>query len=189
MASLGHQSLPPTILGRVDEEMASPGGRLLQCNQQNYARWTVKYYVNLMKVAETHPDLYEEFKQSCFGIKRATKPFSGQPMDLVLEQTINAGAARSLTGVIHLTNSISSRHWWARNHDVRSTIINLVYLELGLPTQDISTDLNLHITRKNTKQLRQFIATFDRFIIPFCSEVPKDQLINISSGENPHHPQ
>ncbi|GFV76809.1 hypothetical protein TNCV_4730291 [Trichonephila clavipes] len=27
MASLGHQSLPPTDLGRVDEEMASPGAQ------------------------------------------------------------------------------------------------------------------------------------------------------------------
>ncbi|GFW58753.1 uncharacterized protein TNCV_379361 [Trichonephila clavipes] len=171
MASLGHQSLPPTNLGRVDEEMASPSGRPLQCNQQNYARWTVKYYDNLLKVVETHSDLYEEFKQSCFGIKRATKPFSRQPIALVLEQIINADAARSLTGVIHLTNSISARHWWARNHDVRSTIINQVYLELGLPIhQDVSTDLNLHITRKNTKQLRQFITTFDRFNNPFCSE-------------------
>ncbi|GFT46366.1 uncharacterized protein TNCV_3127141 [Trichonephila clavipes] len=102
MESLGHQSLPPTNLGRVDEEIASPGGRPLQCNQQNYARWTVKYNDNLLKVAETHPDLYKEFKQSCFGIKRATKPFSRQLIDLVLEQTINAEAARRLTGVIYL---------------------------------------------------------------------------------------
>ncbi|GFT31310.1 uncharacterized protein TNCV_607581 [Trichonephila clavipes] len=153
--------------------MVSPGGRPLQCNQQNYAWWTVKYY-NLLKVAETHPDLYEEFKQSCFGIKLATKPFSRQPIDLVLEQTINAYAARSLIGVIHLKNSISARQWWARNHDVRSTIINQVYLEPGLSThQDVSTDLNLHITWKNTKQLRQFIATFDLFINPFCQKCPK----------------
>ncbi|GFX46187.1 hypothetical protein TNCV_2298361 [Trichonephila clavipes] len=30
MASLGHQSLPPTDLGRVEEEMAFPGVRPLQ---------------------------------------------------------------------------------------------------------------------------------------------------------------
>lgn len=116
----------------------------------------------MLKVAEIHPDLYEGFKQGCFGIKWTTKPFSRQPIDLVLEQTINADAARRLTGVIHFTNSISARQRWARNHDVRSTIISLVYLELGLQThQDVSTDLNLHNIRKNTKQLRQFIATFD----------------------------
>lgn len=67
----------------------------------------------------------------------------------------------------------------------RSTIISQVYLELGLQShQDVSTDLNLHNIRKNNKQLRQFIATFDRFINLFSSEVPKDQLINTSSGKS-----
>ncbi|GFV74773.1 uncharacterized protein TNCV_1040111 [Trichonephila clavipes] len=31
MASLGHQSLSPSNLGRVDEEMASPSGGLSHC--------------------------------------------------------------------------------------------------------------------------------------------------------------
>lgn len=31
------------------------------CNQQNYARWTSKYYDNLIKISETHPDLFEQF--------------------------------------------------------------------------------------------------------------------------------
>jgi len=116
----------------------------------------------LLKVAETHPDLYEGFKQGCFGIRRTTKPFSRQPIDLVLEQTINADAARRLTGVIHFTNSISARQRWARNHDVRSTIISQVYVELGLQAhQDVSAELNLHNIRKHNKQLQQFIATFD----------------------------
>nr|XP_046473658.1 uncharacterized protein LOC124214934 isoform X2 [Neodiprion pinetum] len=154
-------------------------------NQQNYARWSVKYYDSLLRVDKTHPDLYEGFLKGCFGIKRTTKPFSRQPIDLVLEQTINAEAARRLTGVIHFTNSISARQRWARNHDVRSTIISQVYLELGLQKhQDISTDLNPHNIRKNAKQLQQFVATFDQFINPFSLEVPKDQLVNISSGKS-----
>lgn len=148
------------------------------CNQQNYARWTVKYTDNLMKVAETHPDLFEGFQRGYFGIKRTTKQFSRQPIDLVLEQTINADAARRLTGVIHFTNSISARQRWARNHDIRSTVISYVYQELGLKThQDVSSDLNQHNIEKNIKQLKKFIETFEQFINPFSSEVPKDHLM------------
>lgn len=159
------------------------------CNQQNYARWTVKYYANLLRVAETHPNSFDGFQQGYFGIKRTTKPFSRQPIDLVLEQTINADAARRLTGVIHFTNSISARQRWARNHDIRSTIISKVYHELGLQThQDISADLNLHNIRKNTQQLQQFVTTFDQYINLFSPEVPKDQLINISSGKSASPP-
>lgn len=155
------------------------------CNQPNYSRWTIKYYDNLLKVAETHPDLYEGFQKGCFGIRRTAKSFSRQPIDLVLEQTINADAARRLTGVIHFTNSISARQRWARNHDVRSTVISQVYLELGLQIhQDVSADLIPHNIRKNNKQLKKFIATFDQFINPFSADVPKDQLVNISSGKS-----
>ncbi|GFV74273.1 hypothetical protein TNCV_5127171 [Trichonephila clavipes] len=76
------------------------------CNQPNYARWASKYYDNLMKIAETHPDLFEEFQKGFFGIQRTYKPFSKQPIDLVLEQTINADTDRRLTGIIQFTNSI-----------------------------------------------------------------------------------
>lgn len=159
------------------------------CNQQNYSRWAVKYYDNLLRVGETHPNLYEEFQKGCFGIKRTTKPFSRQPIDLVLEQTINADAARKLTGIIHFTNSISARQRWARSHDVRSTIISQVYLELGLQShQDVSADLALHNIRKNNNQLKKFVATFDQFINPFSVDVPKDQLVNISSGKSASPP-
>lgn len=111
------------------------------CNHQNYARWTVKYHYNLTKVGETHPGL-EDFKNSFFGIKRTGKSFSSQPIDLTLEQTINADAARKLTGIVHLTDSISARQRWARSHDIRSTIITHVLEEIGIgKSQDISTDL------------------------------------------------
>ena len=30
-------------------------------NQPNYARWTVKYHDNLLKLPETHPEVYKEF--------------------------------------------------------------------------------------------------------------------------------
>lgn len=45
-------------------------------NQPNYSRWTSKYYDNLMKVAETHSDLFEDFQKGFFAIQRNNKPFS-----------------------------------------------------------------------------------------------------------------
>lgn len=78
-------------------------------NQQIYARYLVKYLDNLIKVDETHPGLRENFEKGSFGIKRTKKPYSKQPIDLTLEQTINADAANKLTGISHITNSISAR--------------------------------------------------------------------------------
>ncbi|GFX70018.1 uncharacterized protein TNCV_340451 [Trichonephila clavipes] len=77
-------------------------------NQPNYARWCVKYLGNLNKVDETHPGLKNDFMNGCFGIKRTDKPFSSIPIDLTLEQTINAEAARCLSGIAHFTNSLAA---------------------------------------------------------------------------------
>jgi len=69
----------------------------------------VKYHDNILKLDETHSDLKIDFENDSFGIKRTSKSFSQQPIDLTLEQTINADASKRLTGVIHFTNSISAR--------------------------------------------------------------------------------
>ncbi|KAK4886112.1 hypothetical protein RN001_002383 [Aquatica leii] len=78
-------------------------------NQPNYARYCVKYLDNLNNVDETHPGLEDDFNNGFFGVKRTDKPFSRAPIDLTLEQTINADAARRLSGITHFTNSIAAR--------------------------------------------------------------------------------
>lgn len=74
-------------------------------NQPNYARYTVKYVDNLLKVDITHPGLKKRFEEGSFGVKRTPKNFSRQPVDLTLEQTINADAANKLTGKRYIINS------------------------------------------------------------------------------------
>ncbi|GFX17018.1 uncharacterized protein TNCV_2519941 [Trichonephila clavipes] len=95
-----------------------------QVNQPNYARWCVKYLDNLNKVDETHPGLKNDFMNGCFGIKRTDKPFSSIPIDLTLEQTINAEAARCLSGIAHFTNSLAARQRWTKRHSIRAIIIS-----------------------------------------------------------------
>lgn len=101
-------------------------------NQHNYSRYLVRYYDNLIKVDETHPGLRVDLEKGSFGIKRTEKDFSAQPIDLTLEQTINADAANKLTGIINLTNSASARQRWCKSHSLRTTIISHVLDEVGL---------------------------------------------------------
>ena len=69
----------------------------------------ISYYDNRLKLSETHKDVYDKFKKSCFGIKRTKKDFSMFSIDLLLEQTVNTDAASQKTGISYLTNSISER--------------------------------------------------------------------------------
>ena len=111
-------------------------------NRENYARWTVKYDENLLKLQESHPQVYEEFKKGWFSIKRTSKPFSGLPIDITLEQTINGEATCQKTGIGCYTNSISARQRWAENHFIRTEIISDRMDELSLNNkEDIIRDL------------------------------------------------
>lgn len=68
--------------------------------------------------------LLKEFKRGAFGVKQTKGSLARAPVDLTLEQTINADAANSLTGVSHFTNSISAPQRWALSHSIRTRIIS-----------------------------------------------------------------
>ena len=65
-------------------------------NHPNYARWLVKYYDSILKLNETHPEVYNDFKQGWFAIRRTEKLFSSIAIDLILEQTKQKRLASTL---------------------------------------------------------------------------------------------
>ena len=100
-------------------------------NHPNYARWLVKYYDSILKLNETHPEVYNEFKQGWFAIRRTEKPFSSTAINLTLEQTTNAEAASPRLGVLSIANSISARQRWTESHYLCTTIVSTLLENLG----------------------------------------------------------
>lgn len=153
-------------------------------NFQNYSRYLVKYHDNLIKIDETHPGLKQQLQNGSFGIKRTGKSFSRQPIDLMLEQTINADAANKLTGISHMTNSISARQRWCKSHSMRSSIIAHVLEETGIrKRQDVTADLERNRIEKSQLQIENFIDILKSNINPFATDIHRDSLLNISTGK------
>ena len=69
----------------------------------------MKYHNSLLTLEETHPEAFWKYQDGMFSINRTTKSFSGNPIDLTLEQTVNADAANQRTDIASMTNSILSR--------------------------------------------------------------------------------
>lgn len=153
-------------------------------NQHNYARWLAWYNDALLNVEKTHPGLKEELMKGSFGIKRTDEPFSRVPIDLTLEQTINADAGRRLTGINHLTNSIAAPQRWSLNHGVRCSLISAVMEESGLASkQDVTNDLMDNRINKSKAQRDTFIAHLHERLNPFSSQLRPDALLNIATGQ------
>ena len=71
-----------------------------------------------------------------YAIPQIRKSFSGSPIDLVLQQAINANAACQRTKVSAPTNSIYARQGWEESHFLCTTIISKVFEDLGLTKKE-----------------------------------------------------
>ena len=60
-------------------------------------RWMAKHQLDLMNLPATHPGLKEILVAELFSIWRTDNQFSRLPVDLTLEQTVNADAASRMT--------------------------------------------------------------------------------------------
>ena len=153
-------------------------------NHHNYSKWIVRYHDNLMRLNTTHPEVHAEFKKGCFSLRRTKKPFSVGPIDLALEQTINADAASQRTGIASITKSISARQRWAESHSVRTSIISTLFDQLGMSKQDDSSrDLKPNQMRKNASDMSMITSNIEQTMNPFSDEICPDYLYNIGSGK------
>ena len=127
-------------------------------NRFNYTRWLVRYHDHLLKVSNTHPAIFQDFKNGSFAMKQTNKPFSRSPIDLTLEQTINADVACQRRGIIALTNSISARQRWAQSHSLRTSIISYLFESVDISKrEDTSDDHKRSKIKKNSEDVQQII--------------------------------
>ena len=154
-------------------------------NHQNYSRWLVRYNDNLLKLNTTHPEVYQEFQQGNFAVRRTKKPFSGSSIDLTLEQTINANAASQTLGISHMTNSISARQRWALSHADWMTVITNVLQDLSITKkEDVTAELRKNRMTKDRLDLCNLRYNLRETMNPFDPTLDPDFLFNIASGKS-----
>ena len=122
-------------------------------NHINYARWLTRYYDSLLKLQETHPNLYPEFKDGLFFIKKTNTSFSGISTDLTLEQTIGADAVCQRIGISAMSNLISARQRWAQSHYIRTSEILHLSESLSITKKEYFTEELKPYNIKNTQRL------------------------------------
>ncbi|GFV68876.1 uncharacterized protein TNCV_1985401 [Trichonephila clavipes] len=170
-----HSSIPIQLPNNVLSRVLSAYQKFVEETRQD----------NLNKVDETHPGLKNDFMNGCFGIKRTDKPFSSIPIDLTLEKTINAEAARCLSGKprsdTYTTRLPRPR---TKSHSIRAITISHVLDVCGLKQlQDVSADLQPNRIKIYGKQLSGFNEIFENNINPFDESLDKDSLYNIATAK------
>ena len=104
----------------------------------NYARWMAKYQLYLLNMDETHPGLRDILKAGGFAVRRTDHSFSRCPVDLTLEQMVNADAASCQSGIIHATNNFGAQYRWSTT---KSANVFLIFFFMCNHTYIVGVDL------------------------------------------------
>ena len=118
-------------------------------NQPNYAKWMVQHHNN----------------------------FSRSPINLTLEQTVNADAASLRTGIGAFTNSISARQRWSHSHYI--SVIVITHL-----LDDVTRELKASRISKNSTDLCKLMNVISETVDPFPLHNEKEFLFNIATGKS-----
>ena len=157
----------------------------LALNCHNYARWMVRYHHNLVKLSNTHLDVFDEFKNGLFFIHRTEKSLSGSPIDLTLEQIINANAANQNKGITSITNSIGARQLWAESHSLRMALLTQMFNNLGMnKKEDVSRDLKPYKIKSDNGSLNKILSITYETLNSFDGNVDKSHIFNIATRKS-----
>lgn len=151
-------------------------------NHHNYARWSVRYLDEIGNIDGKYPGLRNEFENGALSIRRTNANFCRTPVDITLEQTINANAANKLTGISSFTNSIYARQRWSETHVIRTAIITDLLEKLNLNKHNTSeTELQ---SKTFDRQQHKFTEEIMNNINPFCDSIDQSKLFNLTSGKS-----
>lgn len=151
-------------------------------NHHNYARWITRFCENLLNANRTHPEVYQQLKNGALSVRRTAKHFSRNPVDLTIEQTINANAANKQTGIIAVTNNFSARKRWAVTHAARVETINNLLEFIGLASEDDCIE-NINKTKKFNNRVECFRNLIEKTINPFDENLNPSHLVHITTGK------
>ena len=141
----------------------------------------VSYHNNLVKLVSTHPDVFDEFNNGLFSIHRTEKSFSSLPIDLALEQTINADAANQKKEIPATTNSIGACQRCAESHSLRTALIIQMLSNLGInKKEDVSRDLSPYKVHSDNEILNKILSMIYETLNSFDVNVDKSHLFNIA---------
>ena len=138
------------------------------CNRPNYARWMVRYQLNLANIS----------------IRRTNKAFSRTTVNLTLEQTVNADAASKSTGISAFTTSDNARTRWMLTKSARSSIIGILMKHAGLSnTDDAHKELKSYRIWKDNEDFHRIEDGIQNRMNPFELE-PDENLYCLTSGRS-----
>ena len=149
-------------------------------NHHNYARWMSLYSLDLANLEISQPDLQKILTEGGFSVNRTGKSFASVPVDMALEQTIDANAKSRLKGIMAFADISTAVNRWIVTASMKSKILNafLDYADKNI-SYDESKELHAFRIRAEQNHLSKLKKVIKATVNPFSKQLNKDFLFNI----------
>ena len=149
-------------------------------NHINYSRWLSQFQLDLLNIDSTHSGLRDILSQGTFTVCRTSKSFNRSPVDLALEQTVNADEASRLTGISAATNNYSTPLSWMVTKSSRAVVVFITQDMAGLfGSYDPIAEMRPSRIKRATSDVQKVLDQIKESCNPFCSAV-SEKLYNRS---------
>lgn len=121
-------------------------------------------------------------------LKRTGNSFSRSPVDLTLEQTLNADAASRRTGLSSVANNYSACLRWMLTKSTKAAIICKAQKMVGLyKAEDSTAELRPAHINGNSSDLQKIIAQIKSSCNPFQMYKTHEKLFTSAPGKQKRH--
>ena len=154
-------------------------------NKQNYARWSVRYLLNLLNMDESHPGIRQVLENGALSVRRSSNSFARNPVDMTLEQTINADAASRLTGISAFQQSIAAKNRWTITRSARTAVVTELLEKAGIhrTEEELHKELRDSRVERDNKDISTLLDSIVSCGNPFKEDTYQpDKLYNIATG-------
>ena len=113
---------------------------------------TIYIHRNLLHIEQSHPGVREILLSRALSVRLTNKSFTRTPVNLTLEQSVDADAASRMTGISSFTKNINARQRWMITNSARSAILGCLFELAGLKKYEDATQEFKHhcIPRDNS---------------------------------------
>lgn len=150
-------------------------------DRTNYARYLPVYYAQMSALSETHPEVYEAFRDGCFSVQMSsTNPFGRLPVDQALEVTVNRDTQTpGGTTRFSLKSGAVKRYYITSEH--RSAFLGQLRDMVHENKSDaVHYDLQHPRSEKDEEAVLGIVSAIESWVNPFSSQ---QDMMSISTAK------
>ena len=115
------------------------------------------YSLDFPNLETSQPELQKILTEGGFSVNRTRQSFASVPVDMALEQTINANAKNSLKGIMAFADISTAVNRWIVTTSMKSKILNTV---LDYADKNISYDESKELRASRIRAEQNHLSKF-----------------------------